>query len=60
MQIAKNISKFGLLLNNDMQTSPHPPILKKSRFDFLVQIVEKHSETNKKRKKSAIYFFELW
>ena len=33
-----------LFLVNDMQTTPSP--LKKSRFDILVQIVEKRSETN--------------
>ena len=37
---------FGLFLVNDLQT---PPILKKSRLDILVQIVEKRPETNEKR-----------
>ena len=33
------------------------PALKKSRFDFLVQIVEKRSETNDKRRKHSAKLF---
>ena len=36
---------------------PSPPPLKKSLFDFLVQIFEKRSETNEKRKKKIPDFF---
>ena len=39
--------KLGLVLDKDMQT-PYP--LKKNCFEFLVQIVEKRSESNEKRK----------
>ena len=39
--------KLGLVLVKDMLPHPLPPPLnKKSRFDFLVQIVEKRYETN--------------
>ena len=30
-----------------------------SRFDFLLQIVEKRSETNEKRKKKYLIFFQV-
>ena len=47
--IISSRKKEGYFLVNDLQTQPSP--FKKRRFDFLVQIVEKHSEANEKRKK---------
>ena len=43
---------FDPVLDKDMQTPP----LKKSRFDLMVQIVEKRSETNEKWKKKSDFF----
>ena len=46
----KNIWHF---LEDDLQTSPPPPpSLKKSRFDFLVKIVDKRSELNEWKRKN--------
>ena len=45
---------LGPVLLNDLQTP-----LKKSRFDFLVQIVEKRSETNEKQEKKNYDFFSF-
>ena len=45
---------MGLFLVNEMQT---PPPLKKSRFNFLIQVVEKRSETDEKRKIKIPIFF---
>ena len=49
------IRSIGPVLVNDMQT----PSLKKSCFDFLVQIVEKRSETNGKQKKIQFFFWVI-
>ena len=46
----------GPVLVKDIQTLPP---FKKGRFDFVVQIVEKRSETDEKRKKIDL-FFVLW
>ena len=46
----------GPVLDKNMQTLP--PTLKKNRFDLLIQIVEKRSETNENlNKKNSDFFF---
>ena len=50
------LKKHGPVIDKDMQTQPLPLPLKKSRFDFLVQIVEKRSETNAKTKKMELMY----
>ena len=45
----------GPVLDKNMQTLP--PTLKKNRFDLLIQIVEKRSETNENLNKKNSDFF---
>ena len=46
--IAYTKASLGPVIDKDMQT-PHPPLSKRAVLNFMVEIVEKRSETNVKR-----------
>ena len=52
-----SLQKKSPVLYAGICRDPYLPPLKKNRFDFQIEIVEKRSETNEKRKEKSDFCF---